>query len=278
MKQQIPQQWRQLISRHWSGELNAEEAAGYEKLLAENQQFAEEAAAWRQMRQALSAQRVPQTGLADLRQRVTEALTEQAQSEQRIRAALKARTAPAPSPGFAEGLVRNARREAGLRRAVRRNNLRWGAVAAGVTLAVMLIFTVRGQLTETAETVRGPVDSARQDPEELLLIAGGIGRVQTLHLRVDSQVAMENIRIHLYLPENIEVDGYPSESQLAFDSDLHPGANHITVPVIAFSDGTVQQATVVAEIVTGEGVFNYPHKVKVVPENQAERGKDDLAG
>lgn len=140
----------------------------------------------------------------------------------RLQWALAALPAPAPDAGFADRVLRAARREhaAGARRSSR-SAWGWsGALAAGFALALGVGFwTPREAMPE--------------------VVAG----VEPLRLVFRSESAVDGVTIELELPEGVELAGYPGQRSLVWQSDLVAGENLLELPVRATGEGGVVRAT-----------------------------------
>jgi hypothetical protein len=58
-----------------------------------------------------------------------------------------------------------------------------------------------------------------------------------------SASALDDVTIELVLPEGVELDGYPGQRRLVWQSDLRAGSNLLELPMLVHGDGGVLTAT-----------------------------------
>lgn len=156
--------------------------------------------------------------------------------ERRLRRSLQALPVPAPAPGFAERVLARAAATRSERPAPLQ---RWGAppvwLAGG---ALVASFAVAIGLWSMRQPVSTPdtMPVAHVQPSS---IAG----VQPVRLVFRSASALDDVTIELVLPEGVELDGYPGQRRLVWQSDLRAGSNLLELPVLVHGPGGVLTAT-----------------------------------
>jgi hypothetical protein len=108
-------------------------------------------------------------------------------------------------------------------------------LAAG---AVMASFAVAIGLWSTRQPVSTP-DTMPVAHVQPSAIAG----VQPVRLVFRSASALDDVTIELVLPEGVELDGYPGQRRLVWQSDLRAGSNLLELPVLVHGRGGVLTAT-----------------------------------
>jgi len=157
--------------------------------------------------------------------------------EQWLRRSLQALPVPAPAPGFAERVFARAKATRSERRprrrllSIPRPGLAVGAAIASIAVAVGLWFASQPG-SRTSESM--PV--AHVQPAS---IAGA----QPVRLVFRSASALNDVTIELVLPEGVELEGYPGQRRLVWQSDLRAGSNLLELPVLVRGPGGVLTAT-----------------------------------
>ena len=109
-------------------------------------------------------------------------------------------------------------------------------VAAG---AVAACFAVAIGLWSARQSISSRTDSlpvAHVQPASM-------GGVQTVRLVFRSASALDDVTIELVLPEGVELDGYPGQRRLVWQSDLRAGSNLLELPMLVHGNGGVLTAT-----------------------------------
>lgn len=170
----------------------------------------------------------------------------QAQYQQQlsVRALLKALPVPEPAAGFADRVLSQAmvdgrQRQANdaLRKPAHVVHHRVGfikgfssALAAG--LALWLVVGVLPVKQETPNAVAQGINITVQ-------------QVHTVKLAFQTVSALQNARITIRLPDNVEIVGYEGKNELAWNADLKQGDNILKLPIKANS---LMNGRIVAEI------------------------------
>lgn len=88
--------------------------------------------------------------------------------------------------------------------------------------------------------------SMQNEPD---VIAVALNDVQTVRLSFDAANDIESVALSIGLPQNIEIQGYPGQKQLAWKTRLEKGQNILALPVMAIDKG---QGELVAELSYGD--------------------------
>ncbi|MGI9346067.1 MAG: hypothetical protein ACR2PW_07375 [Gammaproteobacteria bacterium] len=130
----------------------------------------------------------------------------------------------------------------------RRNGFKKGfAVAASVAaLAVSALLLSFAYPAQTGLSVAEELSSA--SPIQLAGLGWAQPETIDVYIRSDESVAGAVIRITL--PESVELADYPDYTVLEWQTDLSPGINQISLPVLSFGGNQSQQVQLVAEIFT----------------------------
>jgi len=154
-----------------------------------------------------------------------------------LQAQLAALPVPQPSAGFAERVLAAAH-AAQPAAAPSRNRLpAWmgGALAASLLLATGMWF-------------------GRQSLPEVMAVSD-----QPVRLVFRSEDALAGVTIELNLPEGVELEGYPGQRHLVWQSDIQAGPNLLELPVQVHGSGGVLTATL------NHGSERREFAVRVVP-------------
>ena len=175
-------------------------------------------------REALDAHLVSCT---DCRQRVHE--------EQSLRSALRALPVEHASSGFAARALRHAV-EVNCTRPQHKKSFVAGFAAAAVAGFVFLfvgsIYYPAGDGGVGSSQSPTMLSDSRPPAAEITI---GLHETQRVKLAFSSSQAVQQVRISLTLPEDVELEGYPGKRQIAWLTDLEQGENVLTIPLIANS-------------------------------------------
>jgi hypothetical protein len=162
--------------------------------------------------------------------------------ELELRRSLQAIPVPAPRFGYAERMLAAAGRA---RPSVPRRH-RHGSVSSAVagavaaTLAIgVTLWVVRGPIRQTAAT---PAPLGTSIPVAHVRPAATAG-VQPVRLVFRSATALQNVTIEIDLPDGVELEGFPGQRRLTWQSDLTAGSNLLELPVRLSGRGGVLTAT-----------------------------------
>lgn len=156
-------------------------------------------------------------------------------------AALRELPAPAPRAGFLDQALARAARPA----RARRNAIAGLALAATVVLGVAL----------------GLFIASREEPLQSVTLA--LERPETVRVVFHSAQPLSGARMHLTLPENVELVGYGGRRSLAWQTDLRQGANLLQLPLLAHG---AAKGELVAQLSHGEASKTFRIKVYVKPQ------------
>ncbi len=153
----------------------------------------------------------------------------------KIRAALRDMPVPGPRPGFVDDAL--ARATAGVRPSsatgwrdiVRRPATGW--IAAAVALAAALSWVTFMPLRAVAPVSKSIVMALHESREVSLVI--------------DSERDLSDATIRVFVSGSVGLEGFDDQSQIEWLTTLEPGANLLSLPVIARSPG---DGSLVAEI------------------------------
>lgn len=137
-------------------------------------------------------------------------------SARELQQALRDLPVPAPSPDFAHRVMQRATRP---RDTAARGWLK-GSIAAGALITALFAGYLAGNLSGTGEN-NGAI-TVTLSPQQ----------TQTVQLAFHSKQALENVRLTLQLPEQIEIDGYPGRRELSWQTNLAQGSNRLQLPLI----------------------------------------------
>jgi hypothetical protein len=153
------------------------------------------------------------------------AICESCQSAIRAVAVLKAeRSAPVPQPppGAFERALRKATQTPVATFGGRRGF--WWGVGVGGALAA----TIAIALLNLLPAVQQPAATAAPG------VTLALYETRDVNITLDSPVALANAEIHIVLSGAIELQGFEGEKELRWSTDLGPGVNQLTLPVVAF--------------------------------------------
>lgn len=135
--------------------------------------------------------------------------------EQQFRALLRKQPVAPASPGF------SAR---ALRQAARRQSQRRGFAAGFATAAAAALVLWLGT------TLWQPASLPEAQLPGINLV---LNQSQKVNLVVNAPRAMERATLAIYLPEHAELDGYPGQRELIWQTSLQQGQNLLALPLIA---------------------------------------------
>jgi len=165
---------------------------------------------------------------ADCRQRVRE--------QQSLRLALRELPVAHASSGFAARAMRHAV-EVNSSPQHKKSFVAGFAAAAVAGLALLFVGSIFNP-QDDVELAQSPGDSsttlsdARPPAAEITI---GLQQTQRVKLAFNSSQAVQQVRISLTLPDDIELEGYPGKHQIAWSTNLKQGENVLTLPLIANS-------------------------------------------
>lgn len=140
--------------------------------------------------------------------------------EAALRAALRALPVPAPRPGFAQQALRNAT----LPRGQHRQGFWLGfgsALAAGLAFWLLLGTWV----------LESPVPAKDPLPEVAIVL----DEVRNVNLVFNSPRDLDGATLSIDLPPGVELEGFPGERTIAWETALAKGANALSLPLRATS-------------------------------------------
>ncbi len=153
---------------------------------------------------------------------------------EKLRAALRDMPVPEPRHGFVDRVLANAasqpaRTSRGVRTALHRPATWWaaGAGALAATVAALAVWW-----THSAATPETDVRLALNENREVSLV-------------INSERALEGATIRLYVSGSVALAGYEGEREIQWATSLTPGANLLSLPVVARAPG---DGRIVAEI------------------------------
>jgi len=85
--------------------------------------------------------------------------------------------------------------------------------------------------------------------EQLPVVSVLLNQAQTVRLMFDSHKDIEQVKLSIVLPENMQLDGYPGRNTLAWQTSLHKGQNVLALPIVALAHG---QGELLARLSYGE--------------------------
>ena len=166
------------------------------------------------------------------------ACAEEREAMHTLQAQLAALPVPPPSAGFAERVLAAA--HAAQPPAQSFPTRRVPAWMAGALAASLLLGT--------------GIWMGRQSLPEVMAVSD-----QPVRLVFRSEDALAGVTIELNLPEGVELDGYPGQRHLVWQSDIQQGPNLLELPVVVHGSGGVLTATL------NHGSERREFAVRVVP-------------
>lgn len=169
-----------------------------------------------------------------------------------LQAALRQLPVPAPSPDFASRVLERTHRQLDAAPQTTPGNWLKGAVAAGTLITALFAGYLAGNLSGTAEN-NGAI-TVTLAPQQ----------IQTVQLAFHSKQALENVRLTLQLPEQIEIDGYPGRRELSWQTNLAQGSNRLQLPLI-LHDRNWQGGELVARLEHPNGQREFRIQARINP-------------
>ena len=137
-----------------------------------------------------------------------------------LQQALRDLPVPAPSPDFARRVIQRATRS--------HNTAAHGWLKGSIAAGALIIALFAGYL---AGNLSGP-----DQHHGAITVTLAPQQVSTVQLAFHSRQALENVRLTLQLPAQIEIDGYPDRRELSWQTNLAQGSNHLRLPLILRSN------------------------------------------
>jgi hypothetical protein len=148
--------------------------------------------------------------------------------EDRELAALLRRTrTPAPPSGLFERAVDYALVEQERMRALRRSQTRWLAGGIGAAAAAALVLWVSGAV---------PPAPGNSEPG-LPTVSMNLSEPETVRLVFAAETALEDATMTVTLPDGIELEGFPGEHEIRWETSLAEGRNLLPLTLIAKTPG-----------------------------------------
>lgn len=76
-----------------------------------------------------------------------------------------------------------------------------------------------------------------QQVEQLPIVSVMLNQPQTVRLMFDSHKDIEQVKLSIFLPEIMQLDGYPGRNTLVWQTSLHKGQNVLALPILAVAHG-----------------------------------------
>ncbi|MGQ0619982.1 MAG: anti-sigma factor family protein [Panacagrimonas sp.] len=169
-----------------------------------------------------------------------------ANSERKLRVALRSMPVPGLRPGFAREAIRLARQangaiEGGSTR--KRDALFAFGGAAAASLGVAAVLMLRGpiQAPGAGMPVSLPIQTIQAisvDPAAFQTVAMTIGHVESVRLRIESPRDFEEVRFSVELPDHVWLADQPGIRAMTWAGGLRKGENVLELPLIAQSSST----------------------------------------
>lgn len=149
------------------------------------------------------------------------------------RAALRSMPVPTPPPGFFERALRDASRS------YQPNRRRWPQ-AVGLALAASLALWLGA----------GWLPSALRAPAETpAAISIALHEVRTVDLAFNAEHELHQATLTITLPDSVELQGFPGQRQVSWQTDLARGVNVLSLPLVAVANAG---GTLLARVQHGE--------------------------
>lgn len=146
--------------------------------------------------------------------------------------------APALTPDFARRAFAAAHQaQQDTRRTARRNALRFVLAASVAVLAICIAFVPRQPSAINQKVAAAPTPSAQR------VVQVSSGQVQPVRLRFNSPQALSNVTMRVSLPAGVELQDYPGQRELSWQTDLQSGANVLELPLFVRGNGGVLTAS-----------------------------------
>lgn len=148
-----------------------------------------------------------------------------------LRRALKRMSAPEPHPGFVDRALANAAAATPLRTGLAHLFSRWetwiGAALGGAVATLLTIVLLR------------PADPLPAD------ITLALNEMRNIDVLIDSERALEGATIRIVASGSVVLDGFDDEREIDWQTHLAEGANMLSLPVVARSQGAGQLVAVI---------------------------------
>lgn len=152
-------------------------------------------------------------------------MTDDTPIDRELNALFEQLPAPRPKPGFYDRALAEAVRQREHGRLLRRSKLRWMLAGAGSAVAAGIVAVVVAGLLFDAELPRpdGAVASVSMTLDE----------PRTVNLVFAAAEPLENAQLTLTLPDGVEVDGFPGQRELRWETSLAAGRNRLPLTLVA---------------------------------------------
>ncbi len=144
--------------------------------------------------------------------------------EQAFRELLRDMPVPDASAGFAARALRRAAAANAVSHHPVRNRAFMGGFAAALVAGIVLWF-VSG--------VFGPNGEFGTSQSQLAELRISLNETRRVQLSFNAPEDMDRVRVSLFLPEHVELEGYPGRKQIAWFTKLQKGDNVLTLPLNA---------------------------------------------
>ncbi len=152
-------------------------------------------------------------------------MTDDTPIDQELRALFEKLPAPRPKPGFYDRAIDAAVREREQGRVLHRSKLRWMLAGAGSAVAAGIVAVVVAGLLFDAERPRP--DNA------VASVHMTLDQPRTVSLVFAAGEPLENAQLTLTLPDGVEVDGFPGQRELRWETTLAAGRNRLPLTLVA---------------------------------------------
>lgn len=170
--------------------------------------------------------------------------------EKSLLLALRNLPVPEPSPDFEQRIFSEVRKK--YKKKYRDNHrFTFAAGFATAALASLVIWFVSSTYMP---------EPSLQQPQ---IISVSMHQTQTVRLLFDSRSDIQQVNLSIDLPHNMELDGYPGQRGLSWQTRLHKGQNVLALPIIAIDRG---QGTLIARLSYGDKVKTYSLLLKTTIE------------
>ena len=159
---------------------------------------------------------------------------------------------PDASAGFAARALRRAATANAVNHHPGRNRAFMGGFAAALVAGIVLWF-VSG--------VYGPNGELAVSQPQLAELSISLYETRRVQLSFNAPEDMERVRVSLFLPEHVELEGYPGQKQIAWFTNLRKGDNVLTLPLNALRS---DKGVFTAKIGAGEEAKEIQFYLKVV--------------
>lgn len=144
-------------------------------------------------------------------------------ADRELAALLKAMPVPEPAPGFFAQVTASAAREYARRQELRALKTRW--LFTGAAAALVVAFLVSNLL--------GVPGSDPSIDNQIPAITMTVAEPQTVNLLFASAEALENAVLTLNLPAGVELEGFPGQREISWQTSLASGRNLLPLRLLA---------------------------------------------